>query len=326
MKKLFFLFGLSFAFMTAHAQQVNQTVVVEHFTNTYCSTCASRNPGFFQNIRQYPQVFHLSYHPSSPYPQCPLNQHNKAENDARTNFYNIYGSTPRVVVNGEVKSSSANYNSSALFDNYLDSMSSFEVNSTLTRNLDSYTLRFTMKKVAASPLVAAHLYAALYEDTLFMTNANGEKNPVNVFRKTFEEDPNFPNQALALPNAIGDSIVVSLSTSSKNSWNQDRMFAAVILQNGTNKALIQADVTKSSETLLSTNRISTPSLKIFPNPVKSNSYLNLELEPLPYQILDAQGKTVQEGTIENQKILLASLRPGIYFLRVENAFEKLIVE
>ena len=102
--------------LPTRAQGVPQTVLVEHFTNTRCSVCFSRNPGFYANLRQQPATtLHLAYHPSSPYRLCAFSQQNPTENDARTNYYGIYGATPRLVLNGSVIPIGANYADPALF-------------------------------------------------------------------------------------------------------------------------------------------------------------------------------------------------------------------
>ena len=88
-------------------------MLVEHFTNTYCSVCASKNHGFYANLWRYPQVWHVAYHPSSPYAACPLSMANVPENDARTNYYGVYGGTPRLVIQGAVVTST-NYADSAI--------------------------------------------------------------------------------------------------------------------------------------------------------------------------------------------------------------------
>ena len=79
---------------------VKKYVLLEHFTNSKCSVCASKNPAFFTLIDQYPNdVHHVSIHPSTPYSTCVFYQSNTTENEARADFYNIPG-TPRVAVNG----------------------------------------------------------------------------------------------------------------------------------------------------------------------------------------------------------------------------------
>ena len=110
MKKTFSLSAIAILFFCQLAfSQVPKKAVVEHFTNTNCSVCASRNPGFYTNLNMQTGVLNLAVHPSSPYPNCLLYQQNATANDARTNYYGIYGSTPRLVINGNVISSAANY-------------------------------------------------------------------------------------------------------------------------------------------------------------------------------------------------------------------------
>ena len=116
MKKSLLLSFFVLALLQTNFAQVLQTVVVEHFTNTRCGICASRNPGLFNNLAANPKILHIAVHPSSPYSTCLLNQHNKVENDARTNFYGIYGGTPRIVINGTVMNGS--FTSSTLFDTF----------------------------------------------------------------------------------------------------------------------------------------------------------------------------------------------------------------
>nr|MBK9652878.1 hypothetical protein [Bacteroidota bacterium] len=97
--------GLSFS---ANAQSP-KTVLVEHFTNTWCSICASKNPAMYQTLSNYPQVLHIAFHPSSPYPGCVFNVQNMAENDARANYYNAYGGTPKCFEWKIIVSNTANY-------------------------------------------------------------------------------------------------------------------------------------------------------------------------------------------------------------------------
>src|SRR4051812_23780642 len=103
--------------VTSHfaGAQVPKKIVVEHFTNTNCSICASKNPGFYANLSSQPNIQHIAVHPSSPYPACMLSQHNVTENDARTNYYGVYGSTPRFIINGELIAPSVNLDNASVF-------------------------------------------------------------------------------------------------------------------------------------------------------------------------------------------------------------------
>ena len=111
-----FLTALSlFGLRTELSAQVTRNVVVEHFTNTRCGICGSRNPGLFGNLKTSPEVLHISYHPSRPYSSCVLNKHNVSGNDDRAKYYGVYGSTPRVVVEGTAKGNGESFTDKALF-------------------------------------------------------------------------------------------------------------------------------------------------------------------------------------------------------------------
>ena len=176
------LLGLS---NTSHAQVVPKTSVVEHFTNTYCSICASRNPGFYSNLANFPQVLHLAYYPSAPYPACPFNQLNKAENDARTNYYGIYGATPRLVVNGTVLPGNANYSSPDILQGTSNATSDYSLRIT-TRRIDATQAEAILhiRKVGTNSLQQLQLFAVLTEDTVHFNANNGESEHYDLFHKS----------------------------------------------------------------------------------------------------------------------------------------------
>src|SRR5260221_7207968 len=95
--KLFIISLLSQFICQLSLAQVAKKIIVEHFTNTDCSICAALDPGFYANLNAHPGVLHLSIHPSAPYPNGLLYKQNATANDARTNYYGVYGSTPRLV-------------------------------------------------------------------------------------------------------------------------------------------------------------------------------------------------------------------------------------
>ena len=68
-------------------------LLIEHFTNSNCPPCASRNPAFYSLITQAQyadDVHHISYHPSVPYNTCVFYLANKVENNARAAVYGIF--------------------------------------------------------------------------------------------------------------------------------------------------------------------------------------------------------------------------------------------
>lgn len=241
MKKLIIALLLLIAASTrtthSNAQPVPKAVLVEHFTNTYCSICAGRNPGFYQNISQFPQVLYISYYPSAPYPACPLNQYNKPEADARTNYYGVYGSTPRLVIQGAAISANANYSSPAIIQPELGKTTSFAASLQLKAlNATTGEARFVIRKMDTSSLDSFSLYVAVAEDTLVFNAANGEQNHYNVFRRSV-----WGQQPLRLkaPATVGDSVVAIRSFPLDAAWTLSKMLGIGVVQQA-NGELIQA--------------------------------------------------------------------------------------
>ena len=230
--------------------QVAKKVVVEHFTNTKCSVCASKNPGFYTNLNNHPGVIHLAVHPSSPYSACVLSQHNVVENDARTNYYGVYGSTPRLVIQGVVISGSANYSSASIFTPYLGQMSPASIKIVQSKyGNDSIRSRIVIKTVATHALGGLRLFVALAEDTLNYTGSNGETVHYDVFRKSLTGATGIN---ITLPATVGDSVVYTKSSPSNVAWNFSRIQTIAILQEATSKAVVQ-----SESVLASSNNVTT---------------------------------------------------------------------
>jgi hypothetical protein len=311
MKKLVVVFLFLFAY-TANAQ-VARKVVVEHFTNTYCSVCASRNPGFYSNLWQFPQVLHLAIHPSSPYPSCPLNQHNKAENDTRTNYYGVFGSTPRLVIQGKALASNTNYGDASIFQNELNKMSDFQVSVNLYRiAANEAEVRVVVKKVAANALTNLHLFGAIAEDTIAFNANNGETKHYDVFRKSLWNIPH----AVTAPVNVGDSSVYVANVVLKSEWG--KIYAIAMIQNSVDKEVLQAErsLALSVAALVSNTEVGNKFV-LYPNPVMStlftseNGYYN-------YAITDPTGRVVKYAEAHRGGIDISGLLSGTYFIAIHS--------
>lgn len=300
--------------------QVTKNVIVEHFTNTYCSICASRNPGFYANRVQFPQVIHITYHPSAPYAACPLNQHNKPENDARTNYYGIYGATPRLVIQGKVLASSVNYNDASIFQSELGQTTAFDVSTTVSPSGgNSIVVIVKVKKVAASTLSSLQLYAALAEDTLFFNAANGETKHYDVFRKSVW---GAPMNIAALVN-IGDSVVYTQTLTLNTIWNANRIYAIAMLQDQ-NKEIVQVAKSlnlKGATTIVSASQ--TTGVVIYPNPTKGIITINVKA-PATIRVNNTVGKTVKNMKQYNASVGydFSHLPAGIYSVEILEGAER----
>jgi len=317
MKKqsIFTLFLLSATLLWA---QVPRNIVVEHFTNTRCSACASRNPGFITNVNAQSNVFHMAIHPSAPYSSCLLNQHNKVENDARTRYYNIFGSTPRVVVQGTPLSTSANYSSSAIFDPYKNQTSPLLLTTILIEELTgTIKLQVVVKAVANHSLSNLLINASALEENLNYAAPNGENMHHNVFRKSFFTSS---GQVFIVPQNVGDSIIFTGSITKNSEWTTNQIYALVFVQNASTREILQASRSQNLGTPTSIKKIDPKIGDVYPNPIQSQ--LNIQLaEQLEtwISITDITGKTIyHQSTIGDTKVDLSAHPSGIYFIAISN--------
>lgn len=311
MRKLL-LFNLLFFAVSSFAQ-VPKTILVEHFTNTYCGICANRNPGLFTNLANFPKALHLSYHPSSPYKQCPLNQYNKDGNDDRANHYSVYGSTPRVVANGVALPPQTNYSSTQFIDDVKAEMSdySLEVSWSQIGPTDSIRINVTIKLESSNSQTEGEIYIGLFQDTVFMESKNGEKNPPNVFRGGTNG-----HVMLTLPTVVGNSESIEVVLAPLSDLDGSSLYAAAILYNDMDE--YQQAARSSSHTTLPTLLLdqNENTFTIYPNPSQGAIYHSADTD-LVVRIVDLSGKSHYEGIWKNSEALPRKLETGVYLVQVE---------
>ncbi|MDX5321087.1 MAG: T9SS type A sorting domain-containing protein, partial [Bacteroidota bacterium] len=286
----------------------------------------NRNPGLYSNLANFPDLLHVSYHPSSPYKQCPLNQYNTEGNDHRTNFYGVYGSTPRIVVNGIALSAQTNYASSQFIDavNADQSNYSLEVQWSTIGSGDSVQLEVIITLEATSNENSGKLFIGLFQDTVYQTNQNGEKNPAHVYRG----GPLGLN-ATSLPVEVGSSITYTVTLPALNNLGNASLFAVAVLYNEANEYL-QAE-RSASHALIPTGIQHTEMhpFSIYPNPTRG-SLRHTAGVSVPVVFRDLQGKTLYEGLWLAGETLNMNLKPGVYLLESEwkgNRFtQRLLIE
>jgi len=298
------------------AQPVPRVVVVEHFTNTLCSVCASRNPGFYANLRQQAGALHIAYHPSSPYRACLFSQQNTAENDARTNFYGVYGGTPRLVINGLEIPAGQDYATPALFAPFQGQTSSLAVSVTLVpAGADSITATVRVETRAPHSYGTLSLYLALAEDTVSYAAPNSEQRHFDVFRKSFTGI-----NALAFsPGAAVGSVVVIERTIYRNpGWVSRRLYALALVQEAS-RALVQAGASARLGTVTATSAgtAAATGLQVYPNPAGDEVSVNADFQDFRLEIYNSLGQHVQTQYVEGKLSTLSIGRfaPGPYLLR-----------
>ena len=327
MRSFFFCLSLSgllapaALFTPALAQSVPRAVLVEHFTNSRCSICASRNPGFYANLRQQPAgTLHVSYYPSAPYRLCVFSQANPTENDARTNFYGVYGSTPRLVVNGSVIPAAQSYADPVIFAAAQGQTAPLAVRVALARQgADSVAATVSVRTVGGVlPAVPLALYVALVEDTVFYAAPNGESQHYDVFRRSFTGVA----PASCVPAPPGDSVTFRRVVALDIAWAAARLYAMALVQQAggaSGTALVQAGVAPhlNAGTLGMAPEAGAAPLLPYPNPVGETLRFAAPAGAA-WAVLDPLGRVVARGLGAGTLAALdvRGLPAGAYVLRV----------
>ena len=319
MRNIYFVL-LSFVFAMPSQAQVAKTIIVEHTTNTVCGICSNRNPGFYDNLNSQPGVLHLSIHPSSPYSSCILNQHNPEENDARTEYYGIYGSTPKLVIQGQNIPVSTNYGDPDLWNPYIAQSSPVSIQIEQNKTADLIQGRVTITTEETNDLAGLKLFVALAEDTVFYNAPNGEDLHFDVFRKAL---PNTDGFEVILAENIGESVVFDVEMAPNAEWDLDRMFFVVILQEADTKDVVQAAATTTdqSDIILSQTEIPTlENVRVSPNPVQHELTIALaDQSHSTVRIYNILGELILENNfVERTQLNTSELTIGTYLIEIIN--------
>jgi len=251
---------------------------------------------------------------------------NTAQNDAVTNYYSIYGSTPRAVVQGTVIPSSTRLSTASIFSSNNLGTTSFDIKTTSwrTQNNDSIEVISIIKKVAVSSLTTAKIYGLISEDTLRYAAQNGEQLHYNVFRKSLAS--NIPTN-ITLPTNEGDSIVLRYKISSQPTWGNTS--ATLILSDAATKSVLQANRTRVLASMpTSVSEKSTLKRFIFyPNPSTSEFTIQA-IGFTEFSINNSVGQLVLKGNFSDKiQVKTTGWAKGIYLIHLNGyATEKIIVQ
>ena len=304
--------------VTADAQ-VPKKVMVEHFTNTYCSVCNSRNPGFYTNLGNHPGILHLSIHGSIPYSQCILYQQNPAASNARVLKYTVQA-TPTLVINGINIPGGNNYSAPSLFTPFTGQTTPISIRMEQQKyGSDSMHVRVVVKTEAAHSLGTQELWVGVAEDTVFYNAPNGETEHIDVFRSQVDF------ATITLPTNVGDSLVYTYTVNSNANWDFSRIFAFAMLQNASNNSVTQVEATSPStqNVISSIQNIGLTELEgvsMFPNPTSGNLTVSLEdAQQTVARLFTLSGALLSQQTFNNQATIdMQSLSAGIYLVQLVN--------
>jgi Outer membrane protein Omp28/Secretion system C-terminal sorting domain len=303
--------------LSIFAQSVKRYVLMEHFTNTYCSICAASNPGFYTTIKieTNTDIHHLAIHPDIPYLQCPLYQANTTEQVKRKTFYGIQG-TPRVSINGAANASVGSVTTASLAAEVAKT-SPLSVKVKEISGTSGRTATITVKPVGDVPAAEYRLFVAIVEKKLNFAANNGESVHYDVFRKFLTSAD---GDAYTIPTK-GVEASLNFNYTPMSPWVADQVYVLAFIQNMTTKEILNSgtkfDITSSNDEAQLDNQ-----LKIIPNPTNGVLHYTFDnLTPQYLKVTNIIGQVIltkdNVEIINNGELNLSNQPNGVYYLTIK---------
>ena len=318
MKKITtFLICLFLASLLSAQESTKKYVLIEHFTNSNCSSYAGRNPAFFSLIQQAQyadDVHHIAVHPMFPYSQCVFYQANTVENTAWVSLYPVQG-TPTIVLNGATQSPSNPILTAAKLQTYLDQTSPLALQVTEAGPNNARTVNVKAKAFGDIPTGNYKIFVAIVEKTINQTTPNGESVHHNVFRKMLTA---VAGDAFTAPLA-GETTEFNYTYSVQNNWKADEVYVVAFVKEIATKAVLNSG-TRFDPVLSGTAEAIPTAIRISPNPTVDFAWVELADDVAQaVEVFATNGQRVsfafeQQGNALS--ISTAALAPGIYFVKI----------
>ena len=289
-KALTLAFGLFLAANSAFGQ-AKRYALLEHFTNTLCSSCASQNPGMFSTIQveTNSDLHHISYHWQTPYASCLYYQANPAPQNERAAYYNVPGS-PRISLNGAANTGTA-YVTPPIIQ-AAATTSPIYVKVSETNATSGRTATIKVKSVGTIPTGNHKLYVAVVEKTTNYVSPNGERVHHNVFRKFLTASAGNDLTLTANEQSLFFDYLPDLSTSAQ-------LYVVAWVQDPTTKSVLNSG-TRFDPTTATNDPSVDSQVALSPNPTTGKTTLTFDkLTPQYLTVQNVAGQTIESVKLSN---------------------------
>ncbi len=290
--------------------QSKRYILLEHFTNTECTECKTKNEQFYNSIlaNNLADAIHIAYY--APYPSSSsfFHSQNASEYTAASNYYGI-SSTPQMVMNGKLLPEGENLIEQSAIDEFTatepESPVIFDTFNLTDDGNGNYQLGIIIATEVAQPLGNYIIRTAVVESEVEYNAPNGETVHQNVVRKMLN---NFSGQEFFAPT-VGNSFLYSYTFTANADWNKDNLYIVSWIQNVENQEIINAASSKDFMSPLKSKITEFIPVSCFEG---NDGGISVEVTDgvPPYTFLWSNGTTDQN---------LTNVPAGVYFLVVQDS-------
>lgn len=300
------------------AQTAKKYLLIEHFTNSWCSICKSKNPGFYTTIAPYAaDIHHISIHPSTPYPQCIFYQANKDENQARANYYSVTG-TPRVALNGTLLPPTSTLLPLTNLQTAL-AQKTAPISVKVSDVISGGNLRTTVqvKYDQALPTGNYVLHVMVAEKLINLKTPNQEEQHHDVFR-----DRLTPEAGYGLTSGTaGMTVETSYNVPLNAAWNAADLYVIAFVQNTATKEVLNSG--SRFDVSVNTSDVAVQSLTLQPNPANERAWFSVDAPDTTAEVelysVDGRQCTADISMQGNTGYIATQhLSEGLYVVKVKN--------
>jgi hypothetical protein len=314
MKKVATLSFMLLLAVTSTFAQAKRYVLLEHFTNTNCSSCAALNPGFFTAIQveTNPNVHHISYHWRTPYPSCVYYQASPTRQDARADYYGVPGS-PRVSLNGGANTSL----SAVTLTGITTAASTSPISVKVAENTGTNRAVTVKVKWATTPPTGTYvMHVAVVEKKTTYAAPNGERVHHNVFRTFLTSAAGEP-----IPTNTQAEQTINYTYPTANLGVESQLYTVAWVQNTATKEVLNSG-TKFDPTT-ATDEVSVDSqVSLSPNPTTGKTTLTFDkLTPQYLTVQRITGQVLESVKLTNSTtydLNLAQYAAGVYLVKIKS--------
>jgi len=317
MKKNFPLFLCLFLASLLSAQSgAKKYLLIEHFTNSRCGVCASKNPAFYNLIGQAqyaPDIHHVSIHPVFPYSNCVFYQANTVENTAWTAQYPVQG-TPTIALNGALQNPSTPILTEAKLQTFLGQTSPLSLQVTEAGPNNARTVQVKARAWDEIPAGNYKIFVAIAEKTINQQTPNGESVHRDVFRKMLTAVAGDPFEV----PAPGETKEFNYQFSIPAGWNADEVFVLAFVKEVDTKQVLNSG-TRFDPVLSNTDGPIAQALRLFPNPASTTIWADVDETPQSVEVFSVNGQRLSASFSNNGNtvsIPTESLPRGIYYVKI----------